>query len=90
LVLPAAWVTTEYLLHLILPLGTFFSVAYTQSMNLPLLQVMSITGLWGVTFLVAWLAGVINYAWEGDSMSKPPALPGRHEKFDSSRNMVAI
>lgn len=65
LVLPAAWVTVEYVLHLILPLGTFFSVAYTQSINLPLLQVMSITGLWGVTFLVVWFASVINYAWEG-------------------------
>jgi apolipoprotein N-acyltransferase len=65
LVLPAAWVTVEYLLHLILPLGTFFSVAYTQSINLPLLQIMSITGLWGVTFLVAWFSSVANYAWEG-------------------------
>ncbi|CAG0927132.1 Deaminated glutathione amidase [Thermoflexales bacterium] len=65
LVLPAAWVTVEYLLHLILPLGTFFSIAYTQSLNLPLLQIMSITGLWGVTFLVAWFASVVNYAWEG-------------------------
>ncbi len=65
LVLPAAWVTVEYLLHLILPLGTFFSMAYTQSINLPLLQIMSVTGLWGVTFLVLWFASVANYAWEG-------------------------
>ncbi len=65
LILPTAWVTVEYVLHLILPLGTFFSVAYTQSINLPLLQIMSITGLWGVTFLVVWFASVINYAWEG-------------------------
>ncbi|MEW6093983.1 MAG: nitrilase-related carbon-nitrogen hydrolase [Chloroflexota bacterium] len=64
LVFPLAWVTTEYLLHLILPLGTFFSLAYTQHMNLPLLQVMSITGLWGVTFLVAWFSSVTNYVWE--------------------------
>ena len=65
LILPTAWVTMEFLLHLILPLGTFFSVAYTQSIDLPLLQIMSITGLWGVTFLVVWFASVINYAWEG-------------------------
>lgn len=65
LVLPAAWVTVEYVLHLILPLGTFFSMAYTQSINLPLLQIMSVTGLWGVTFLVLWFASVANYAWEG-------------------------
>jgi len=64
LILPVAWVTVEYALHLVLPLGTFFSVAYTQSSNLPLLQIMSVTGLWAVTFLVAWFAGVANYAWE--------------------------
>jgi len=65
LVLPAAWVTVEYVLHLVLPLGTFFSMAYTQHMNLPLLQIMSVTGLWGVTFLVLWFASIANYAWEG-------------------------
>ncbi len=65
LILPLAWVMTEYLLHLILPLGTFFSMAYTQHTALPLLQVMSVTGLWGVTFLVLWCAGIANYAWEG-------------------------
>jgi apolipoprotein N-acyltransferase len=40
-------------------------MAYTQSINLPLLQIMSVTGLWGVTFLVLWFASVVNYAWEG-------------------------
>jgi apolipoprotein N-acyltransferase len=65
LVLPVAWVVCEYLLHLVLPLGTFFSMAYTQHVNLPLLQLMSVTGLWGVTFIVLWAAGVANYAWEG-------------------------
>jgi apolipoprotein N-acyltransferase len=64
LVLPAAWVVMEYALHLLLPLGTFFNIAYTQSSNLPLLQIMSVTGLWAVSFLVAWCAGVVNYAWE--------------------------
>jgi apolipoprotein N-acyltransferase len=64
LILPVAWVACEYLLHLVLPLGTFFSIAYTQHGNLPLLQLLSVTGLWGVTFLVTWAAGVANYAWE--------------------------
>lgn len=64
LVLPAAWIAMEYALHLLLPLGTFFNIAYTQSTNLPLLQIMAITGLWGVSFLVVWCAGVVNYAWE--------------------------
>ena len=55
----------EYALHLALPLGTFFNLAYSQYTNLPLLQVMSVAGLWAVSFLVTWFAGVANYAWEG-------------------------
>lgn len=65
LILPTAFVATEYLLHLVNPLGTFFLLPYTQSSNLSLLQIMSITGMWSITFLIAWFASVINYAWEG-------------------------
>ena len=64
LVFPAAWVTVEFLSQLYLPLGTFFNLAYTQSTNLPLLQLMSITGLWGVSFLVTWFSSVVNFVWE--------------------------
>src|SRR5262249_13757608 len=32
--------------------------------HLPLLQVTSVTGMWGVTFLVVWFAPVMNLAWE--------------------------
>jgi apolipoprotein N-acyltransferase len=64
LIFPAAWVAVEYMLHLLLPLGTFFNLAYTQNTNLPLLQIMSITGLWGVSFLVTWFSSVVNYVWE--------------------------
>lgn len=66
LVLPAAWVATEFLLHRISPLGTFFLLPYTQSANLPLLQILSITGMWSITFLIGWFASVVNYAWEHD------------------------
>ncbi|HWU39323.1 MAG TPA: nitrilase-related carbon-nitrogen hydrolase, partial [Candidatus Acidoferrum sp.] len=65
LILPTAFVTTEYLIHLVSPLGTFFLLPYTQSSNLPLLQILSITGMWSITFLIAWFASVVNYAWEG-------------------------
>lgn len=37
LILPTAFVVTEYLLHLVNPLGSFFLLPYTQSSNLPLL-----------------------------------------------------
>lgn len=64
LIFPTAWVAIEYALHIFLPLGTFFNLAYTQNTNLPLLQVMSVTGLWGVSFLVIWFSSVINYIWD--------------------------
>ena len=38
--------------------------AYTQYGNLPLLQLLSVTGLWGIDFLMSWLASVVNWAWE--------------------------
>jgi apolipoprotein N-acyltransferase len=66
LIFPAAWVALEYLVCLLLPLGTFFNLAYTQNTNLPLLQMMSVTGLWGVSFLVTWFSSVVNFVWERD------------------------
>ena len=49
LILPTAWVVMEYVLHIVLPLGTFFNVGYTQSANLPLLQIISVTGVWSIS-----------------------------------------
>jgi apolipoprotein N-acyltransferase len=63
LVFPLAYTTFEYLFSFE-PFGTWFSLAYTQYGNLPLLQLVSVTGLWGMTFLMAWLASVANWAWE--------------------------
>jgi apolipoprotein N-acyltransferase len=31
---------------------------------LPLLQLVSVTGLWGIIFLMSWLASLVNWAWE--------------------------
>jgi apolipoprotein N-acyltransferase len=46
------------------PLGSFGAFAYTQYGSLPLLQLLSVTGMWGITFVVNWFATVVNYAWE--------------------------
>lgn len=64
LILPVAWVSIEYVLHLVSPLGTFFLTPFTQGGNLPLLQILAITGMWSITFLIGWFASVVNYAWE--------------------------
>jgi apolipoprotein N-acyltransferase len=44
--------------------GTFDSPGYTQAGLLPLVQLVSVTGMWGLTFLMAWFAGVVNAIWE--------------------------
>ena len=64
LVLPVAWASTEWINSLFNPYGSWGSAAYTQFDNLPLLQLLSITGLWGVSFLIAWFASIVNWAWE--------------------------
>ncbi|HEX7318380.1 MAG TPA: apolipoprotein N-acyltransferase [Pyrinomonadaceae bacterium] len=54
LVFPASVVTMEYLFNVAGPNGSWGSLAYTQYGNLPLLQLVSLTGLWGVSFLIGW------------------------------------
>jgi apolipoprotein N-acyltransferase len=52
IVFPATWVSFEFLLNLISVHGTGGNLAYTQIKLLPLLQIASLTGPWGITFLL--------------------------------------
>jgi apolipoprotein N-acyltransferase len=63
LVFPLILTSIEYLFSLG-PFGTWFSTAYSQYGNLALLQILSVTGLWGVTFLIGWTASAGNALWE--------------------------
>jgi apolipoprotein N-acyltransferase len=49
---PAAWVTLEWVRNLTTPHATAGSIAYTQLKFLPFLQLASITGPWGMSFLL--------------------------------------
>jgi apolipoprotein N-acyltransferase len=44
--------------------GSWGSVAYTQAGNLPLLQSLSVFGLWGIAFLIGWCASAVNQLLE--------------------------
>jgi apolipoprotein N-acyltransferase len=46
------------------PQGSWGTMAYTQAGNLRLLQLLSVTGVWGITFLIGWFAPVVNEALE--------------------------
>ena len=63
LVFPAALVSLEYLTSFG-PTGTINSLANSQYGDLPLMQLASVTGIWGITFLIGWFASVVNWAWE--------------------------
>jgi apolipoprotein N-acyltransferase len=63
LVFPCAAMGFDYLISL-LPYGSWGSPAYSQYGNLPLMQLASVAGLYGITFLLAWFASVVNWAWE--------------------------
>jgi apolipoprotein N-acyltransferase len=52
LAFPATWVSFEYLTGLVSPHGTGGSISYSQLNFLPVLQVASVTGPWGISFLV--------------------------------------
>ena len=59
------------------PYGTWGAIAYTQTHDLPLMQIVSITGLYGISFLIHWTATVVNAAWEAEfdwSRSRGPVL----------------
>jgi apolipoprotein N-acyltransferase len=50
--LPAFWTVCEFLASFAPANGTAGSLAYTQERFLPILQVASLTGPWGITFLL--------------------------------------
>ncbi len=46
------------------PFGSFGAVAYSQRDFLAAMQIASVIGLWGITFIISWFASLINYLWD--------------------------
>jgi len=63
LAFPALLVSFEYLLNLTSPHGTGGSLAYSQLGFLPFLQLASITGPWGMSFLLLLFPAAMAVAW---------------------------
>ena len=64
LVYPLTVTVLDYLSSKANPLGSIGAQAYFQYSNLALLQLLSITGMGGIVFLVSWFGPVVNWAWE--------------------------
>lgn len=63
LIFPASYIIMDYITISTNPSGSYGTLVHTQS-SLPLLQIVSITGIWGVTFLILWTASIINWLWD--------------------------
>jgi apolipoprotein N-acyltransferase len=63
-VFPLATTTLEFLFIHINPLGTWGATGFTQYGILPIMQLASVTGMIGITFLMGWFVSVANWAWE--------------------------
>jgi len=70
---PALVVSVEYLISLVSPHGTFGSIAYSQADVLPVIQLVSLTGLWGVSFLVSLVPAALAGVWR--ARMKENSLP---------------
>ena len=59
LVAPATWAACDYLIATVSPHGAFTSLAYTQADVRPIVQLVSLTGVWGISFLLLAPAAAI-------------------------------
>lgn len=60
-------VSIEYILYLVYPILGGLSDAHTQYQNLYLLQIITITGIYGITFLIYWTATMVIWIWNNKS-----------------------
>lgn len=75
---PALVASAEYLMSLVSPHGTFGSLAYSQADVPSVLQLASVTGPWGISFLLSLVAS-----------SLAVALRGRHERGVAAAALAA-
>ena len=75
LAFPVYWVAYEYLTAIASPHSTWGNLAYTQANCLPLIQIASVTGLWGISFIVLLFAGAVAALLSGTgNLSRRSAL----------------
>jgi apolipoprotein N-acyltransferase len=74
--LPSVWVAYEFLLSL--SQGTYTNLAYTQMNCLPVLQLASVTGMWGISFILllfsSALAVILTRDASGNYQKRPLAI----------------
>ena len=72
LVFPLAFMTIDWLRMLLARSGSStMSTVYSQYDSLSLMQIVSITGMWGIIFLIGWGASTVNALWDGGFNLRP-------------------
>lgn len=64
LIYPITWTAVDFFSSNGSPFGTFGALGYSQRDFLTVMQIASVTGLWGITFIIGWFASLANYVWE--------------------------
>ncbi len=59
LLFPAFWASAEFAIAMLSIHGTFFNVGYSQMNFLPVLQIASVTGIWGISFTIFLFASTV-------------------------------
>ena len=73
---PSLWVAIEYVRAATSPHGTFDNLAYTQMDMLPVLQLASVTGLWGISFLLLLVPAALAVVLRRDTASRVRMVAG--------------
>ena len=63
-VFPLAFTTIDWLMSLLPKVNTTESTVYSQYDSLALIQIVSVTGMWGLAFLIGWFASTVNALWD--------------------------
>lgn len=64
IIFPLSYTTLEFIYTNLSPLGSTGSLAYTQTGFTALIQLASITGIYGITFIITWFCAVISQCFE--------------------------
>jgi len=64
LVLPTVFVVLGFVLSPLMPFGSMWEKAYSQSGNSELMQLLAITGTHGLTFVIFWFAATMASLWD--------------------------
>jgi apolipoprotein N-acyltransferase len=62
-VFPVLYTSFEFLVYRFSQDGSAASIAYTQSNQLPLIQIASVTGITGISFMVTFFPSAIAVGW---------------------------